>query len=78
MIQKIEHIGIAVKDAEKSEAIFNALLNQTPYKREVVESEMVQTMVPTKLNCYRVFRKKVPSQNSLKKKGKVYTILLLP
>jgi hypothetical protein len=25
MIQKIEHIGIAVKDAEKSEAIFNAL-----------------------------------------------------
>jgi methylmalonyl-CoA/ethylmalonyl-CoA epimerase len=44
MIQKIEHIGIAVKDAEKSEAIFNALLNQTPYKREVVESEMVQTI----------------------------------
>jgi len=44
MIQKIEHIGIAIKDAEKSEALFNALLNQTPYKKEVVESEMVQTI----------------------------------
>ncbi|OYU94906.1 MAG: methylmalonyl-CoA epimerase [Bacteroidetes bacterium B1(2017)] len=44
MFQKIEHIGIAVKDAQKSEALFNALLNQTPYKKEVVESEMVQTI----------------------------------
>ncbi|MDZ4669042.1 MAG: methylmalonyl-CoA epimerase [bacterium] len=43
-MQKIEHIGIAIKDAEKSEALFNALLNQTPYKKEVVESEMVQTI----------------------------------
>jgi len=44
MINKIEHIGIAIKDADKSEAIFNALFNQKPYKREVVESEMVQTI----------------------------------
>ncbi len=44
MIQKIEHIGIAVKSAEASEKIFNALLNQEPYKREVVESESVQTV----------------------------------
>ncbi len=44
MIQKIEHIGIAVKDAKKAEELFNALLNQTPYKKEIVESEMVQTI----------------------------------
>jgi methylmalonyl-CoA/ethylmalonyl-CoA epimerase len=44
MIQKIEHIGIAVKDAEASEKVFNALFNQNPYKKEIVESEMVQTV----------------------------------
>jgi methylmalonyl-CoA/ethylmalonyl-CoA epimerase len=44
MIQKIEHIGIAIKDAEKSESIFNVLFNQKPYKKEIVASEMVQTI----------------------------------
>lgn len=44
MMQKIEHIGIAVKDAEKSISLFNLLLNQQPYKKEVVESESVQTI----------------------------------
>jgi methylmalonyl-CoA/ethylmalonyl-CoA epimerase len=44
MMQKIEHIGIAVKDAEKSIALFNLLLNQEPYKKEIVESESVQTI----------------------------------
>lgn len=44
MMQKIEHIGIAVKDAEKSIALFNLLLNQVPYKKEIVESESVQTI----------------------------------
>ena len=44
MLNKIEHIGIAVKDALISESIFNALLNQKPYKKEIVESENVQTI----------------------------------
>ncbi len=42
-MQKIEHIGIAVKDLEKSEALFEKLFNKKSYKREVVESEGVVT-----------------------------------
>lgn len=42
-MKKIEHIGIAVKDLEKSEALFEALFNVGPYKREHVESQKVMT-----------------------------------
>jgi methylmalonyl-CoA/ethylmalonyl-CoA epimerase len=44
MIGKIEHIGIAVKDAASSVALFNALFNQQPYKSEDVLSEQVSTI----------------------------------
>ncbi len=43
MIQKIEHIGIAVKDLESAETIYEKLLNSPPYKREEVASEHVLT-----------------------------------
>ena len=43
MIKKIEHIGIAVKDLEKSEALFEKLLGKKPYKQEEVKSEGVVT-----------------------------------
>ena len=43
MIQKIEHIGIAVKDLESAETIYEKLLNSTPYKREKVASEHALT-----------------------------------
>ena len=43
MIKKIEHIGIAVKDLQKSEALFEKLLGQKPYKQEEVKSEGVIT-----------------------------------
>ena len=43
MIKKIEHIGIAVKDLEKSEDIFERLLGTKPYKSEDVKSEGVIT-----------------------------------
>lgn len=42
-MNKIEHIGIAVKDLEKSNELFSALLNKNPYKQEAVESEHVIT-----------------------------------
>jgi len=42
-MQKIEHIGIAVKDLDKAEAIYSAILNTPSYKREIVESEKVIT-----------------------------------
>ena len=42
-MQKIEHIGIAVKDLAVSVPLFEALLNTPCYKTESVESEMVAT-----------------------------------
>lgn len=42
-MRKIEHIGIAVKDLESSNALFTALLGSPPYKQETVESESVAT-----------------------------------
>lgn len=43
MPKKLEHIGIAVKDLEASEALFTKLLGIAPYKREEVTSEGVMT-----------------------------------
>jgi len=42
-MNKLEHIGIAVKDLEASEKLFSLLLSTEPYKRETVESEGVIT-----------------------------------
>jgi len=44
MLNNIEHIGIAVKNAEESIKLFNALFNTTPYKEEAVVSENVKTV----------------------------------
>lgn len=40
---KIEHIGIAVRDLEQSNALFTKLFGSPPYKEEAVESEAVRT-----------------------------------
>ena len=42
-MQKIEHIGIAVKSLSASVPLFEKLLNSTCYKTESVESEKVNT-----------------------------------
>ena len=42
-MQKIEHIGIAVKSLAISVPLFEKLLNTTCYKTELVESEKVNT-----------------------------------
>ncbi len=43
MIKKIEHIGIAVKNLESSNALFRKLFGQAHYKIEAVASEAVST-----------------------------------
>lgn len=43
MLRKIEHIGIAVKDLEASNKIFEDILGVAPYKQEHVDSEHVIT-----------------------------------
>ena len=43
MIEKIEHIGIAVKNLEEANKIYEQLLGTPPYKIETVNSEEVKT-----------------------------------
>jgi len=43
MVNKIEHIGIAVKDIKESNKLFEKLLGTPHYKIEEVESEGVKT-----------------------------------
>ncbi|MFT5969761.1 MAG: methylmalonyl-CoA/ethylmalonyl-CoA epimerase [Flavobacteriales bacterium] len=43
MLEKIEHIGIAVKSLEASNALFGKLFNKEAYKIEEVASEGVNT-----------------------------------
>jgi methylmalonyl-CoA/ethylmalonyl-CoA epimerase len=73
MIQKIEHIGIAIKDAEKSESIFNVLFNQKPYKKEIVASEMVQTIFyqngPNKIELLQALSEDSAIAKFIAKKG---------
>ncbi len=42
-MQKVEHIGIAVKDLTVSVPLFEKLLNTMCYKKEVVGNEKVET-----------------------------------
>jgi methylmalonyl-CoA/ethylmalonyl-CoA epimerase len=43
MMNKIEHIGIAVKDISQANDLYTRLLGEAPYKSEEVESEKVLT-----------------------------------
>jgi methylmalonyl-CoA/ethylmalonyl-CoA epimerase len=43
MLQKIEHLGIAVQNLEIAIPVYEKLLNTPCYKREIVESEQVET-----------------------------------
>ena len=42
-MKKVEHIGIAVKDLNNANELFEKLFNQSHYKQEEVESESVLT-----------------------------------
>jgi methylmalonyl-CoA/ethylmalonyl-CoA epimerase len=42
-MNKIEHIGIAVKDLEAANEVYSKLFGESPYKTESVESEGVST-----------------------------------
>jgi methylmalonyl-CoA/ethylmalonyl-CoA epimerase len=43
MVEKIEHIGIAVKNVEEANKVYEKLLGVAPYKMEAIESEGVST-----------------------------------
>ena len=73
MLNKIEHIGIAVKDLEKSNALFESLLGRPPYKSETVESEGVATSFfmsgPNKVELLQALHSESPIAKFIEKKG---------
>lgn len=72
-MDKIEHIGIAVKDLEASNALFAKLLGTTHYKIEEVASEGVKTSFfqsgPNKIELLEATRPDSPIAKYLEKKG---------
>lgn len=72
-LDKIEHLGIAVKNLEASEEIFTALLGTKPYKREEVAREGVITSFfqtgPNKVELLEATNPDSPIAKYVEKKG---------
>ncbi len=72
-MQKIEHIGIAVKDLEKANIIYTKLFGVPPYKKETVESEGVSTSFfqsgPNKIELLEATNPESPIAKFIAKKG---------
>lgn len=72
-MRKIEHIGIAVKDLEKSNELFRKLLGKEHFKTETVEGEGVETSFfqvgETKVELLQATRPDSPIAKYLDKKS---------
>ena len=72
-MKKIEHIGIAVKDMEASNALFASLFGKKHYKTEAVESEGVITSFfkngPNKIELLQATNDDSPIAKFIEKKG---------
>jgi methylmalonyl-CoA/ethylmalonyl-CoA epimerase len=72
-MKKIEHIGIAVRDIEKSNELFKALFDKAHYKIEDVESEGVKTSFfkcgPNKIELLQATNENSPIAKFIEKKG---------
>ena len=72
-MDKIEHIGIAVKDLAASNALFEKLLGVPHYKTEEVASEGVRTSFfrsgPNKIELLEATKPDSPIAKYLEKKG---------
>lgn len=72
-MKKIEHIGIAVKDLEKSNALFASLFGKKHYKIEEVASEGVKTSFfkngPNKIELLQATNSQSPIAKFIDKKG---------
>ena len=72
-MKKIEHIGIAVKDLEKSNELFANLFGKSHYKIEAVESEGVKTSFfeagPNKIELLEGTNENSPISKFIDKKG---------
>ena len=72
-MKKIEHIGIAVKDLEKSNKLFASLLGKPHYKIEEVASEGVKTSFfetgSNKIELLQATNEESPIAKFINKKG---------
>lgn len=72
-MKKIEHIGIAVKDIEISNNIYEKLLGVASYKQEEVESEGVKTSFfqvgPNKIELLEAIKTDSPIAKFIEKRG---------
>ena len=72
-MRKIEHIGIAVKNLETSNLLFEKLFGQPAYKQEEVVSEGVKTSFfmngPNKIELLEATNPESPIAKFLEKKG---------
>jgi methylmalonyl-CoA/ethylmalonyl-CoA epimerase len=72
-MNKIEHIGIAVKNLEASNLLFEKLLGNPPYKQEEVESEGVKTSFflngPNKIELLEATNENSAIHKFIEKKG---------
>ena len=72
-MEKIEHIGIAVKDIEKSNELFASLFGKPHYKMEEVASEGVKTSFfksgPNKIELLQATNSESPIAKFIAKKG---------
>lgn len=73
MMNKIEHIGIAVKDIKKSNKLFTSLFGENNYKMEEVLSEGVKTSFfkvgPNKIELLEATNPDSPIAKFVEKKG---------
>jgi methylmalonyl-CoA/ethylmalonyl-CoA epimerase len=72
-MKKIEHIGIAVKDLEKSNQLFRILLGTDPYKMEEVVNEGVSVSFfktgESKIELLQALNENSPVAKFIEKKG---------
>ncbi|MGJ8591500.1 MAG: methylmalonyl-CoA epimerase [Aquaticitalea sp.] len=72
-MNKIEHIGIAVKNLSASNKLFESLFGAAPYKIEEVESEGVNTSFfksgPNKIELLEATNSASPIAKFIEKKG---------
>ena len=72
-MNKIEHIGIAVKNIDSSNKLFSSILGEKPYKQEIVESQGVMTSFfqigPNKVELLEGLSEESPISKFIEKKG---------
>lgn len=72
-LNKIEHLGIAVRSLEEGNALYTKLLGVPPYKEEAVESEGVRTSFfkagPNKIELLEAANPDSPIAKFIEKRG---------